>query len=134
MFQKLLPLVDFGWTTRCIGFVLLAMLILPVTTMQKRVPQSPRRALIDFAALRELPFGLVLCSMFVVFAGIYVPYFYIEVFSVRAGVLVHNELYLSKYLIIYMNAGSLFGRVVSTFTISYVLYLSDLTLAAQHPG
>ena len=113
MFQEMVPQVGFGWTTRSIGFVLLASMVLPVATMQKRVPKGPARAIIDTAALREPAFILVWWSMLLIFAGLYIPYFYIEVFSVRANVFIPEEVYLNKYLIVFMNTGSLFGRLVS---------------------
>ena len=112
MFQELQPKIGFGWATRCIGFILLASLAFPIVTMVKRVAQSLRRALIDKSALRELPFVLTLAAMFPVFAGLYIPYFYIEVFSVRTNVMRPESGYLNKYLIIFMNAGSLLGRLV----------------------
>ena len=84
--------------------------------MRKRIPRSTRRALFDSAALRELPFMIVLGSMFVVFAGLYVPYFYIEVFSVRTSIMEHDDLFLNKYLIVLMNTGSAFGRLVRPVT------------------
>ncbi len=94
------------------AFVLLASLILPLVTMRKRVPQSSRRAFIDPSALREPAFCLALASMFVVFMGLYVPYFYIEVFAVRESILEVGHKYLVKYLIVIMNVGSLVGRLV----------------------
>jgi predicted MFS family arabinose efflux permease len=109
MFQQLQPRIGFGWTTRCIGFVVLAPLAFPLVTLRKFVKESPPRALIDKSALKEWPFVLTLPAMFLVFAGLYVPYFYIEVFSVRTGVASED---LNKYLIVFMNVGSLVGRVV----------------------
>lgn len=109
MFQQLQPRIGFGWTIRCIGFVVLASLAFPLVTLRKRVAESPSRAFIDKSALRELPFVLTLPAMFLVFAGLYVPYFYIEVFSVRTNAVRPD---LNGYLIVFMNAGSLLGRVV----------------------
>lgn len=105
--------VGFGWTTRTFALILLVTLIIPMTLLRKRVPNSTRRSLIDVAALRQPAFDLCLCAMFVVFMGLYVPYFYIEVFAVREQILETGHEYLAKYLIVILNIGSLVGRLVS---------------------
>lgn len=75
MFQQLQPKIGFGWAIRCIGFVVLASLAFPLVTMRKLFTQSPPRALIDKSALKEWPFILTLPAMFLVFLGLYCPYF-----------------------------------------------------------
>ena len=53
--------------------------------------------------------------MFAIFVGLYVLYFYIEVFSVRRQIFSVAGQNLPKYLIVIMNVGSLFGRLVRLY-------------------
>ena len=114
LFQQLEPQVGFDWTTRIIAFVVLASLLLPIVAMRKRVSKSPRRTFVDLAAFREAPFIFMLCSMFFLFTGLYIPYFYIEVFSIQTQTLARSDRYLDKYLIVFLNVGSAIGRLVSS--------------------
>lgn len=132
VFEQLVPRIGFGWTTRTMGLLLLAALVLPVATMAKKTPRSPRRAIIDASALREPAFLLVLASMLIIFAGMYVPYFYIVVFSVRAKILVGGDAYLNKYLIVFLNTGSFVGRLVRLNHLIASL-LSLLTILTSYP-
>ncbi|EMD00408.1 hypothetical protein BAUCODRAFT_118181 [Baudoinia panamericana UAMH 10762] len=109
IFERLWPRIGFGWTTRVIAFIILGSLLLPLLTMRKWVARSPRRALINTPALREPAFDLMLCTMLFMFMGMYVPYFYIEVFSTKAGVINSS---LEKYLVTSMNVGSFAGRLL----------------------
>lgn len=70
VFQQAVPRIGFGWTTRVIAFIILISLIPPILTMRKRVPRSPKRALVDKAALREVPFVIALCAMLLLFVGL----------------------------------------------------------------
>ena len=109
--------VGFGWTTRTMAFIILASLFLPVLTMRKRFPKSPPRPMFDRSALHEPATVLSWAAMLLVFAGLYIPYFYIEVFSVQKGAIRAGDAYLNSYLIVFMNVGSFFGRLVCSWTL-----------------
>lgn len=100
------------------GFIILASLILPILTMQKRLARSPRRAFFDSSAVHELDFVLMLCSMFFVFAGLYIPFFYIKAFAKSGMISGGSDSHAKKYLIVFMNTGSFFGRLVCCFSLS----------------
>lgn len=102
----------FGWATRTIALLLFITLVIPTVSLQKRTPTSSRRRFLDPVALREPSFVLCMSSMLIAFIGLYIPYFYIEVFALRRNVLNSDQKYLTKYLIVIMNVGSLVGRLV----------------------
>lgn len=82
--------------------------------MRKRFPRSLPRAIIDRSALHEPAFLLSTVAMLFVFAGLYIPYFYIQVFAEKKRVMDASNTYLNQYLIVFLNVGSFFGRLVST--------------------
>lgn len=111
MFQQLVPKVGFGWATRVIGFILLFAMVPPILVSKKRVAKAPPRALLDMSALKEPPFLLFAGCMFFTFIGLYIPFFYIQVFSEVRNVLAPNHLNLNAYLVVFLNVGSFFGRI-----------------------
>lgn len=114
IFQQLRPHIGFAWATRVIAFIVLVSLVIPVMTMRKRLARLPTRAFIDKSALQEPTSVLAGCSMFFLFAGLYIPYFYVQVFSGNAHIMQPRDANLNKYLIVSLNAGSFFGRLVGS--------------------
>lgn len=108
IFEQLLPKIGFGWIVRVIAFIILVSLVLPIVVMKKRTAGSSRRALIDKEALSEVRFVLNLCVVLLSFLGLYIPFFY----SVSTNVLDPKHEYLNNYLVIFLNVGSIFGRLV----------------------
>ncbi|KAK5119243.1 hypothetical protein LTR85_007857 [Meristemomyces frigidus] len=111
VFQHLTPRIGFPWTVRVLAFIILASLIPPILTMRKKVAKSPTRSLIDKSALREPAFLLAGCTMLPLFAGLYIPYFYAQVFSINTDIMPPGSAYLNEYLIVLLNTGSFFGRL-----------------------
>jgi len=99
-----------------IAFIVLASLILPVTTMRKRFPRSPPRAIIDRSAFHEPATVISWAAMLFATLGLYIPYFYIQVFAENKEVMPASSDYLYTYLIVFLNVGSFFGRLVSVPT------------------
>ena len=102
------------------GFLLLASLILPTLALRKRVAHSPRRAIIDRDALTEYPFLYLAAVMVLAFIGQYIPYFYLQVYSVEKDILTGSKAYLNKYLIVFLNCGSFVGRLVGYLRPSFL--------------
>ncbi|TKA69549.1 hypothetical protein B0A55_06559 [Friedmanniomyces simplex] len=111
IFENLWHRIGFGWTVRVLAFIVLASLLLPVLTMRKRHPRSPPRALVDPEAFEEPATVFTYASMLLVMMGLYVPYFYIEVFAVQKHTMSQGKEYLYNYLIVFLNVGSFFGRL-----------------------
>ncbi|KAK0624606.1 major facilitator superfamily domain-containing protein [Bombardia bombarda] len=110
IFSRLEPTLGFGWATRVIAFVLLAISIVPVLFMRTRLPPSGRaRAFIDKSALRDWPFAGFVIAGFFGFMTLYVPFFYITLFATSHGITTPD---FAPYLVTFLNLGSVFGRVV----------------------
>jgi len=110
IFSRLQPVIGFGWATRVIAFVLLAISAVPVAFMHTRVPPSGKsRALFDPTALRDGPFLLTIASLFFLFLALYVAFFYIQLFAESRGLAGPD---FSPYLVTLLNVGSVPGRIV----------------------
>ena len=78
----------------------------------RKLSNSPRgRDLIDWEAFREPAFDSQLVVQLIIFLGLYVPYFFIQIFSERQNVMAPSDQYLNQYLVIFLNVGSFFGRL-----------------------
>lgn len=112
VFHKLQPQIGFGWTTRVIGFIILATLFVPNTVMKVRVLPAQRRALLDLPAFKEIPYTLFVAGAFIGFMGLYMPFFYIQLYAIRGGITDTN---FAFYLLAILNSASIFGRIVPNF-------------------
>ncbi|KAI2467581.1 MFS general substrate transporter [Annulohypoxylon bovei var. microspora] len=118
IFSRLEPSIGFGWATRVIAFILLALAAVPLVSMRPRVaPPKHKRAFIDADALREAPFLSFAAAGLFAFMGLYVPFFYIQLYSLRFGIAPAD---LSAYLVTLLNAGSVFGRILPNFVADYL--------------
>jgi len=110
LFSRLQPTVGFGWATRVIAFVLLALSAVPVACMHTRVPAAGKsRSLFDVTALGDGPFLLTIGSLFFLFLVLYVAFFYLQLFTESMGLAGRD---FSPYLVTFLNLGSVPGRVV----------------------
>ena len=129
LFQNLQTRIGFPWATRVMAFIILATLIMPNACLRVRVKPGAARKLIDSSAWREAPFLLFSVAEFFGFMGLYIPFFYVQLYAIeRTDIGEH----LAFYLLTLLNAGSLFGRIVSS---SCFWLLEDLlTYVAQLPN
>jgi predicted MFS family arabinose efflux permease len=111
MFTKLEPHIGFPWATRTIGFLILATLILPLTTMRLRTLPASRRALFDPTAFLQPSYTLTIVGFFIGFVGLYMPFFYVQVYALEKG-FVSRGSDLPFYLLAIMNSTSTFGRIL----------------------
>ncbi|KAK4694753.1 hypothetical protein P7C71_g2879, partial [Lecanoromycetidae sp. Uapishka_2] len=72
-------------------------------------PPKHARAIIDLKALREAPFNVYCFALFLLFIGLYFPFFYAPIYGSRIAGLSDD---VSFYLLPVLNAGSIFGRII----------------------
>ncbi|OWY57886.1 MFS general substrate transporter [Alternaria alternata] len=109
VFHKLLPQIGFAWTTRVLGFIILATMIIPNVCMRVRVLPAKSRSLLDLRAFLIPAYSLQVAGFFLGFMGLYMPFFYAQVYAIQEHIT--NES-LAFYLLAVMNSTSVFGRIV----------------------
>jgi predicted MFS family arabinose efflux permease len=108
VFHKLLNQVGFAWTTRVLGFMMLATLAVSVALMKPRILPGKTRSLVDFTALKEPAYLFFVAGGALVFLGLYTPFFYIDYYVISTNITNAN---LGFYFLVIVNAGSVFGRI-----------------------
>ena len=109
VFRRLQAEVGYGWATRVIGFIVLVTLTIPAIVLKPRVLPGKSRQLLDPRAFKEAPYILFSFAMFLVFIGLYIPFFYIPVYAAER-LRVNED--LAFYLLAVLNAASIFGRII----------------------
>ncbi|KAK4041468.1 major facilitator superfamily domain-containing protein [Parachaetomium inaequale] len=110
LFSRLEPRVGFGWATRAVAFILLAVSAVPIVFMRTRLPPTARRrAFIDRSALRDAPYLMFVVGSTFAFLTLYVTFFYISLFAKSHGVADES---FAPYLVTLLNVGSILGRVI----------------------
>lgn len=109
VFYKLIGQIGFGWTTRVIGFISLATLIVPVLVLKQRIKPAKARALIDKDAFKDVPYMLFCLGCMIGFIGLYVILFYLSYFANSTHIASDK---MSFYIVPILNAASVFGRTV----------------------
>jgi MFS family permease len=107
VFQRLLPRLGFGWTTRVLGFLVLATMVVPNVCMRVRVLPGTSRKLLDLGAFRIPAYSAQVAGFTCGFMGLYMPFFYAQVYALERGITGEN---LAFYLLAIMNSTSVFGR------------------------
>ncbi|GJC86374.1 aspyridones efflux protein apdF [Colletotrichum liriopes] len=111
LFSHLHVNVGFGWATRAIAFILLGLAVIPLIVMKTRTTPHGKAGLVVFdeGTWTDMPFLLFIVGSILVFLVLYVPFFYIELFSVDHDVWSLDQ---SQYLVTLLNVGSFFGRII----------------------
>lgn len=109
-FANLEPRIGFPWATRVVAFIMLVMAFPPLICLRVRhLPSAPRN-LLDKEALKSLPFILFSIATFFAFTGLYVPYFYSQLYAKQqAG---FSSSMLAQYTLTILAAGGFAGRVI----------------------
>jgi MFS family permease len=107
VFHRLLPTLGFGWTTRVLGFIILATMVVPNICMRVRILPAKKRSLLDFSAFRIPAYSLQVAGFFCGFMGLYIPFFYAQLYALRERLTNEN---LAFYLLAVLNSTSTFGR------------------------
>jgi hypothetical protein len=118
IFRHLERSIGFGWSVRFIAFIMFTIFTVPVLGLRMRFRPSKARRLLDVKAWTELPFFITGVCFFMLFLGVDIPAFYVQLYGINQGILNDN---LSFYLLPILNTGSLFGRIVSFFICSLLI-------------
>lgn len=124
MFIKLIESHSFGWTVRAIAFVMLGSLILVVVGIRQRMKPASVRKFFILYPLKEAAFALYLTAVFLCYIGEFVPFFYIQRFTIEKCN-VESNLYL--YMLVIMNAAGLPGRLVNRHSLGDSTILTYVT-------
>ena len=107
VFERLQPRIGFPWATRVIGFIALVTLVISFGTLRSRLPPAKKsRTLLDLPAFKNLPYTLFSIGLFLSFAGLYIPIFYIISWAQAHA---HIESDLSFYMLAVLNGASVLG-------------------------
>ncbi|KAK7207743.1 major facilitator superfamily domain-containing protein [Myxozyma melibiosi] len=112
IFHRLEPRIGFAWTTRTMGFIMLATQALGISVLKLRTTPKFKRAIWDQTALKDPIFVVFTAVIFFAFGGAYIPYYYVKSFAnERAGLSSSTSFYMLSII----NAGSIFGRIIPNF-------------------
>ncbi|KAJ4861331.1 major facilitator superfamily domain-containing protein [Trichoderma breve] len=112
--RHLIPMIGFGWAVRVMGFIVLFMLMLPLSISKQRLPANKRRILIDFKSLGQIEFGLYCLSIFLAFLGFFTFYTFIESWAIATQL--NTDGVAPYYILTITNASSSFGRILPNYT------------------
>jgi len=105
----------FSVGVRAVAFMDLGLLVIANLIMRTRLPPKSRGPQQKNSVLREVltdgPYLIFLLGSFLIFWGVFVPFFYLQLFAALHGVVPS----FVKYTITVMNAASIFGRTVPNF-------------------
>lgn len=101
------PALGFGWTVRVCGFMNLALLTLGSLLIKARLPPRQNKFFIP-GAFTEPTYLLVIASGFIVYLGMFSPYFFLPGYALSHGM----NPQLSSYLIAILNGAGFPGRVI----------------------
>lgn len=110
VFRQLQPTIGFGWATRVIALIMMVTLTVPAAGMKMRTRPASRRQIFDAAAWKEAPYAIFNIAFLFLLMGIYVPFFYLQKYARD-----YIDADLSSYLLVILNAGSFFGRILPNF-------------------
>lgn len=114
--RRLLASVGFSWA---IGATALVVLIttgiggLLVRQRSELTKNPAKRTFYDFSCLKDTTYALFVGGVFLTFAGIYIPYFYVSAWVRDIAFPLHGL--STYYLISIINAGGLIGRIIPNF-------------------
>ncbi|KAG1735507.1 major facilitator superfamily domain-containing protein [Suillus lakei] len=112
MLNNLFNSVGYAWAVRASGFLDMGFLILANLMMKTRLPnrrQMPNRKPVDVKGiLTDVGYWLSVIGAGCVFWGLFVPFFYLQLFAELHGL----SSTLSFYSIPILNASSMFGRTI----------------------
>lgn len=113
MLKELQPKIGFPWTVRVIAFMVLATQLAAFALMRMRiVPNTGKRKIVDLKHLKHGQYLLACIGFFVGFLGLYVFYYYIQLYAVQES---HTPNDTAFYLLAILNAGSFFGRLAPNY-------------------
>ena len=113
VFAQVEPQLGFRWATRILGFIVMATSLITVAGIKSRNKRAAtRRRVIDLMSFREPSYGFFCLGLLFGFMGLYVLFFYIELFALQEC---HMDGKLAAYALVVVNASSTFGRVLPNY-------------------
>lgn len=123
LFEGLQPRIGFGWTTRVIGFIVLAMCCYAIVVVQpppepnrnsapRKLRLSSPRAIAEAAGLLDLRYITQSIPVFFSNVGFFVPLYYIQSHAQSHGM---RDQELTKYLLVILNASAIPGRIIPSY-------------------
>jgi MFS family permease len=112
VFRQLYPRIGFPWATRVLGFISLFTGLISVAVMKVRIMPKQKRALLELAAFKELPYASFCIALFFGFIGFFGPIYYLQPYAINTGITDEN---LGFYLLPILNAASIAGRILPNF-------------------
>lgn len=103
--------LGFPWAVRFIAFINIAFLVVANLIMKPRWPTRKRSPVDMSQILNDPPYWVTIVGLFLGFWGIFIPYFYLQLFSETHGV---DSNFLTWTLPI-LNAGAACGRFMPNF-------------------
>lgn len=79
--RQLLPKLGFGWTVRVLGFINVASLAVVFAFMKPRLPPRKSGPLVEWEALRDVPYVLHVLGMCFLMPPVYCVFYYIASFA-----------------------------------------------------
>ncbi|KAK6497073.1 hypothetical protein TWF506_004555 [Arthrobotrys conoides] len=113
--RKLIPALGFRYAMIANSFIVLSLLILSNLILQPRkdIPPRTRGPMIDFKSFKDPTYMLFVFGMLAAYSGLYMPFFYVEVWAKKMGLDKHGL--ETFYLVSILNGASTFGRVLPNF-------------------
>ncbi|KAJ5171651.1 hypothetical protein N7492_004244 [Penicillium capsulatum] len=109
IFINLIDKVGFAWTTRTIGFIALATLMVPIAVSKMRSKPPAVRKVVDWTVFKDGPFLFCVLGCFLGYAGSQVAFFYVPYFGEASKWTTGSQ---ALYLLPILNAASSIGRVL----------------------
>ncbi|CEN59655.1 hypothetical protein ASPCAL02099 [Aspergillus calidoustus] len=120
MVTRTIPALDFGWAMRICAFTSLFLLVITNLTVRSRLEHKRKTPLCHpldfFRPLREVPFILTSAGTFFLYWGLFLPFAFIPTQAQRYGM----STYLASYLLAFLNAGSVFGRIIPPYIADHI--------------
>ncbi|EPQ56604.1 MFS general substrate transporter [Gloeophyllum trabeum ATCC 11539] len=110
------PNIGYGWAVRATGFVVLGCLLVGNFLLKTRLPRREHGAVLDFSMFKDVTYSIYVVGCFFVLFGIYLPFFFLQQYAIQQGISEN----IAFYSLAFLNAASLFGRVVPNFVADYV--------------
>ncbi|TLD34337.1 hypothetical protein PspLS_01061 [Pyricularia sp. CBS 133598] len=110
MMNKLIPQIGFGWTIRIVAFIFLALMTIASVTVKSRLPPRPKPFVLSeyTDAFKDPVYALTLAANFLFFWGMFLPFNFIILQAIKAGM----DPKLAEYLLPIINAVSILGRIL----------------------
>ena len=113
MLQRLTERIGFPWTVRIMAFMVLASMVVVAAVMRVRIGKDPpKRKMVDLKHFKDTLYLMSCLSFFVNFLGLYVFYYYINLYAIEV---VGTNPNLASYLLAILNSGSFFGRLIPNY-------------------